>query len=91
MANEPIKCSSCNVAAHVILEGDIPQRVVCPRCGTSEDYARVKQSIGHQAAAYAADEIGKALKGLARGNKGVSYKPGRIRSQRSKFRVDFPR
>ena len=89
MANEPIKCSSCNVGAHVILERDIPQQVVCPRCGTSEDYARVKQSIGHQAAAYAAEEIGKALKGIARGNKGVSYKPGRIRSQRSKFRVDF--
>ena len=51
MANEPIKCSSCNVGAHVILEGDIPQKVVCPRCRTSEDYARVKQSIGHQAAA----------------------------------------
>ena len=91
MADEPIQCSSCNVVAHVILEGDIPQKVVCPRCGTSEDYTRVKQAIGHQAAAYASEEIGKALKGIARGNKGVSYKPGRIISQGSKFSVDFLR
>ena len=76
MAKEPIKCGSCNVAAHVILEGDIPQKVVCPRCGTSEDYTRVKQSIGHQAAAYAADEIGKALKGLARGKQGSQLQTG---------------
>ena len=91
MANEPIKCSTCNVGSHVILEGDIPQKVVCPRCGTSEDYTRVKQAIGHQAAAFASEEIGKALKGIARGNKRVSYKPGRIVSQRSKFRVDIRR
>ena len=86
MANKPIKCSRWNVAAQMILERNTPKKVVCPRCGASEDYARFEQSIGDQAAAYAADEIGKALKGLARGNK-----QGNIRSQRSKFRMDFPR
>ena len=30
MADRPAKCSSCDVPAQVILEDNIPQKVVCP-------------------------------------------------------------
>ena len=39
MGDTPVKCSSCDVQAQVVLEGDTPKEVVCPRCGLSESYA----------------------------------------------------
>ena len=89
MADKAVKCSSCNVSANVTLEGGIPQKVVCPRCGESESHADFQLSAGHQASAYAADKIGNALKGIAKGNKNIRYKPGSIRQHSPKFRVDL--
>ena len=91
MGNMPIKCSNCHVQAQVILEGNNPQRVVCPRCGASERYAKTRQSIDQQASAYAREEIDEAIMNLVKGNKNIRYKPGNVRSQPSKFRVDFSR
>ena len=87
MTDRPVKCSSCDVSAQVILEEDIPQEVVCPRCGMSESYEDFQRSVGHQASAYASEELGKALRGMAGGNKNIRYKPGSIRSHRPNFRV----
>ena len=61
MADRPAKCSSCDVPAQVILEDNIPQKVVCPRCGMSESYGEFQRSVGHQASAYASKELGKAF------------------------------
>ena len=80
MADRPVKCSSCDVPAQVILEENIPQKVVCPRCGMSESYEEFQRSVGHQASAYASKELGKAFRDMARGNKNIRYKPGNIRS-----------
>ena len=90
MANTPVKCSSCNVPAQVTLEENIPQKVICPRCGMSESYEDFQRSVGHQASAYASKEFGKAFRDLARGNKDIRYKPGNIRSHRPNFRVEIP-
>ena len=76
MADRPVKCSSCDVPAQVILEENIPQRVLCPRCGMSERYEEFQRSVGHQASAYASKELGKAFRDMARGNKNIRYKPG---------------
>ena len=90
MESRPVKCNACEVPAQVILEGNAPQKVVCPRCGGSESYADFQKSVGHQASVYASDRIGRALWEMASGNKNITYKPGNIRSRRSQFRLDFP-
>ena len=64
MADRPVKCSSCDVPAQVILEENIPQKGVCPRCGMSESYEEFQRSVGHQASAYASKELGKAVESL---------------------------
>lgn len=89
MTGKPAKCTSCDVPAQVILEEDTPQEVVCPRCGSSESYAEFQRSVGHQASAYAAAEIGKGFSDIARRNKNIKYKPGNIRSHSPRFRVDL--
>ena len=66
MADNPVKCSGCDVPAQVILEEDTPQKVVCPRCGASESYVDFQRSVGNQASAYASEAIGKSLKGCVR-------------------------
>ena len=38
MVDRLVKCSSCDVPAQVILEENIPQKVVCSHCGVSESY-----------------------------------------------------
>ena len=89
MADRPVKCSSCDVPAQVILEENTPQKVVCPHCGMSESYEDFQRSAGHQASAYASKELGKAFKDMARKNKNIGYKPGETKSHRPRLRVDF--
>ena len=89
MEDRPVKCSSCDVPAQVIVEENTPQKVVCPQCGMSESYEDFHRSVGHQASAYAWKELGKAFRDMARGNKDIRYKPGNIRSHRPNFRVEF--
>jgi hypothetical protein len=90
MGDTPVKCSSCDVQAQVVLEGDTPKEVVCPRCGVSESYADFQRSVGHQASAYAAEEIGKVFRDMARRSRSVTYKPGNLQSNNPKFCVEFP-
>ena len=89
MVDRLVKCSSCDVPAQVILEENIPQKVVCSHCGVSESYEDFQRSVGHQASAYASKEFGKAFRDMARRNKNIRYKPGNIRSHRPNFRVGF--
>ena len=89
MEDRPVKCSSCDVPAQMIVEENTPQKVVCPQCGMSESYEDFHRSVGHQASAYASKELGKAFRDMARGNKDIRYKPGNIRSHRPNFRVEF--
>ena len=89
MADRPVKCTSCEASAHVILEENTPQKVVCPQCGSSESYAEFQRSVGRQASAYAADQIGKTFREMARSNKNIKYKPGNIGAHRPRFRVEF--
>ena len=89
MADRPVKCTSCDVSAQVILEYNTPQKVVCPQCGSSESYAEFQRSVGHQASAYAADQIGKTFRDMARKNKRIKYKPGNVRAHSPLFRVEF--
>ena len=90
MGDTPVKCSSCEVQAQVILEGGTPCEVVCPRCGASESYADFQRSLGHQASDYAADKIGKVFKDMARGSRNIKYTPGHRPTRRSQFKVEFP-
>ena len=89
MGDTPVKCSSCEVQAQVILEDGYPREVTCPSCGVSESYADFQRSLGHQASAYAADRIGKVFKDMARGSKNIRYTPGHRPTRSSQFRVDF--
>ena len=61
--------------------------VVCPNCEQSETYSEFQRSVGQQMTNYAADVIGKSLKNLARGNKYMSFEPGRRSTHTPKFRV----
>ena len=89
MTEKDVKCSECEVSAQVILEGNTPERVVCPQCGASESYAEFKESTGQQMTGYAAGRLSKTFKKLARNNKNITYKPGNIRPHNPKFRVDL--
>ena len=89
MADRPGKCSSCDIAAQVVLEGSTPQKVVCPQCGMSESYEDVQQSVSHQALAHGSKELGKAFSDIAKGNRNIRYEPGSVRSHRPNFRVEF--
>ena len=90
MGDTPVKCSSCDVQAQVILEEGTPCEVTCPRCGALESYADFQRSLGRQVSAYAADKIGKVFKDVARGNKSVKYIPGHRPPRHSQFKVEFP-
>ena len=89
MGDTPVKCSSCDVQAQVIFEGGTPKDVVCPRCGASESYTDFQESVGQQATAYAAKEIGKAFRDMAGRSRNVTYKPGNLRRINPKFRIDI--
>ena len=90
MEETPVNCSSCEVQARVILDGDTPREVVCPRCGASESYEDFQRSVGLQASAYAANKMGEVFKDIARKNKNVKYTAGHRPTHRSQFKVVFP-
>ena len=90
MGDTPVKCSSCDVQAQVVFEGGTPKEVICPGCGVSESYADFQRSVSHQASAYAAEEIGKAFRDMAKRSRSVTYKPGNLQSNNPRFRAEFP-
>ena len=77
------------------MENDQPQRVVCPRCGASEELDITVRSLTEQAEAFAAKELQKALSGMAALDEGgmigmsVSHSPAKINEATGKFVLDF--
>ena len=89
MGDKPVKCSSCVVEANVVLEDGSPDKVICPQCGASESYDEVIQSIGNQAAVYAAEFLSASLKRNSKNNKNIRFEGGNIKRLPSKFQVDL--
>ena len=95
MADKPIKCRHCQVDAQVLVEDDQPKRVICPRCGVSEDFDVFERSLTEQAEAFAAKELQKALKSMSTLDEGgmfgmsVSYRPAKIDQPAGKFFIEF--
>ena len=95
MADKPIKCRDCQIDAQVVVENDQPQRVVCPRCGASEEFDITVRSLTEQAEAFAAKELQKAFSGMAALDEGgmigmsVSHSPAKINEATGKFVLDF--
>ncbi len=87
MPEQPVICTRCGSEARVVLEDSQPTMVVCPDCEQSESYSEFQRSVGQQMTNHAADVIGKGLKKHTRGNKYVSFEPGRRSRHTPKFRV----
>ena len=89
MSEQPVRCARCHAEANVVVQGQTPVRVNCPKCGESQTYSEFQQSLGEQAAAHAQMVIGGSLAEMARNNKHFTYKPGRVTSCKPKFTVSF--
>ncbi len=89
MSEQPIRCARCIAEANVVVQGQTPVSVNCPKCGESQTYSAFQQSLGEQVAAHAQGVIGGSLAEMARNNKHFTYKPGRIRKSKPKFTVVF--
>jgi len=85
MSNEPIKCSNCKTPSHVIQVDGKLERVECTGCGAIESYDKVVASLQEQAGYYAAIALQKGMKG----NKHMTFKPGRLKKPTGKFFIDF--
>ena len=95
MPDKPVKCRDCKVDAKILMEDDRPKRVVCPGCGAWEDFDVFERALAQQAEAFAAEEMQKALSGMATLDEGgmfgvsVGYTPAKIDQATGKFVVDF--
>lgn len=89
MSEQPVRCARCHVEANVVVQGQTPVNVNCPKCGESQAYSEFRQSLGEQVVAHAQRVIGGSLAEMARNNKHFTYKPGRIKGSNPKFTVSF--
>ena len=89
MTNQPIRCGRCRTKAIVVMQGTNPISVNCPKCGESQTHSAFQQSLGEQMTAHAQKVNGGSFAKMARDNKNITYKPGRIRRSKPKFTVGF--
>ena len=89
MTDQPIRCGRCRTEANVVMRGTDPISVNCPKCGESQTHSAFLQSLGEQATAHAQKVLGGSLAKMARSNKHFTYKSGRIRRSKPKFKVGF--
>ena len=89
MSTKPVRCTRCKTEANVEVLGNTPATVNCPKCGESQTHSAFQQSLGEQMTAHAQKVLGGSLAKMARNNKNITYKPGRIRRSKPKFTVGF--
>jgi len=89
MTTKTLKCSNCKVAAKTVENPEPNDMVVCPKCGASETHKDLERSISEQAEYAIAKKLEDTFKGMARGNKNMSYKGARLKKPRAKFTIDL--
>ena len=83
MSEQSALCQKCNVAANVVIESGEPKELVCPQCGETEAYDSFLKVVSSAMVS----QVQKTFEDVFRGNKHITYRPGRIDRPRSKFRL----
>lgn len=77
-----LQCRGCKADAELVEQTPRPDRVRCPRCGTSEDLDVAKRRAAEHVGSQVTDEFQRSMKRRFASNKNIDYIPGH-RTRRS--------